>query len=128
MIFPETLLLSPTIFWILICRRPTENLSKYIDVLPLTEEHEKAYLAYKAYFSIKRNIEFLDKETVLSKISGLFSRRGFNIDSLAVGVTQDPSVSRITIVANGDPKTFLAFSGVLILPSAMTGCLTEARI
>lgn len=32
------------------------------DVLPLTEEHEKAYLAYKAYFSIKRNIEFLDKE------------------------------------------------------------------
>lgn len=39
---------------------------------------------------------------VLSKISGLFSRRGFNIDSLAVGVTSDPSVSRITIVANGD--------------------------
>lgn len=39
---------------------------------------------------------------VLSKISGLFSRRGFNIDSLAVGVTQEPSVSRITIVANGD--------------------------
>ncbi len=39
---------------------------------------------------------------VLSKISGLFSRRGFNIDSLAVGVTNDPSVSRITIVANGD--------------------------
>lgn len=32
------------------------------DVLPLTEEHEKVYLAYKAYFSIKRNIEFLDKE------------------------------------------------------------------
>lgn len=39
---------------------------------------------------------------VLSKISGLFSRRGFNIDSLAVGVTADPTVSRITIVANGD--------------------------
>lgn len=39
---------------------------------------------------------------VLSKISGLFSRRGFNIDSLAVGVTSDPNVSRITIVANGD--------------------------
>ena len=37
---------------------------------------------------------------VLSKISGLFSRRGFNIDSL--GVTTDPNVSRITIVANGD--------------------------
>lgn len=39
---------------------------------------------------------------VLSKISGLFSRRGFNIDSLAVGVTSDPNVSRITVVANGD--------------------------
>lgn len=39
---------------------------------------------------------------VLSKISGLFSRRAFNIDSLAVGVTNDPRVSRITVVANGD--------------------------
>lgn len=39
---------------------------------------------------------------VLSKISGLFSRRAFNIDSLAVGVTNDPTVSRITVVANGD--------------------------
>ncbi len=39
---------------------------------------------------------------VLSKISGLFSRRGFNIDSLAVGVTADPNISRITIVADGD--------------------------
>ncbi|MDY3861773.1 MAG: acetolactate synthase small subunit [Ruminococcus sp.] len=38
----------------------------------------------------------------LSKISGLFSRRSFNIDSLAVGVTNDPAISRITIVANGD--------------------------
>lgn len=43
-----------------------------------------------------------DHPGVLSKISGLFSRRGFNIDSLAVGVTNDPNVSRITIVANGD--------------------------
>lgn len=39
---------------------------------------------------------------VLSKISGLFSRRAFNIDSLAVGVTSNPAISRITIVANGD--------------------------
>ena len=43
-----------------------------------------------------------DHAGVLSKISGLFSRRGFNIDSLAVGVTNDPNVSRITIVADGD--------------------------
>ena len=39
---------------------------------------------------------------VLSKISGLFSRRGFNIDSLAVGVTEDPGISRMTIVVDGD--------------------------
>lgn len=41
---------------------------------------------------------------VLSKISGLFSRRGFNIDSLAVGVTDDPAISRITIVVGGDEQ------------------------
>lgn len=42
---------------------------------------------------------------VLSRISGLFSRRGFNIDSLAVGVTDNPSISRITIVADGNEYT-----------------------
>ncbi|MEG0230085.1 MAG: acetolactate synthase small subunit, partial [Oscillospiraceae bacterium] len=39
---------------------------------------------------------------VLSRISGLFARRGYNIDSLAVGITEDPSISRMTIVVNGD--------------------------
>ena len=39
---------------------------------------------------------------VLSKVSGLFARRGFNIDSLAVGITEDPAISRMTIVVNGD--------------------------
>jgi len=39
---------------------------------------------------------------VLAHVSGLFSSRGFNIDSLAVGETDDPSISRITIVAQGD--------------------------
>ena len=42
---------------------------------------------------------------VLSRISGLFSRRSFNIDRLAVGVTDDPTVSRITIIVNGDEYT-----------------------
>jgi hypothetical protein len=42
------------------------------DVLPLIEEHEKAYLAYKAYFSIKRNIEFLDKEMKSMKDTDAF--------------------------------------------------------
>jgi|CZCB01.1.fsa_nt_gi acetolactate synthase-1/3 small subunit len=39
---------------------------------------------------------------VLSRVAGLFSRRGFNIDSLAVGVTENPEVSRMTIVVEGD--------------------------
>jgi len=43
-----------------------------------------------------------NKAGVLSKVSGLFSRRGFNIDSLAVGPTQDDSISRMTIVVDGD--------------------------
>lgn len=42
---------------------------------------------------------------VLSRISGLFSCRGFNIESLAVGPTQDDAVSRITIIADGDEYT-----------------------
>jgi acetolactate synthase-1/3 small subunit len=39
---------------------------------------------------------------VLSRISGLFSRRGYSIDSITAGVTADPRYSRITIVASGD--------------------------
>lgn len=42
---------------------------------------------------------------VLCKVAGLFSRRCFNIDSLAVGVTDDPEVSRMTIVSSGDTRT-----------------------
>ncbi len=42
---------------------------------------------------------------VLARIAGLFARRGFNIDSLAVGVTDDERVSRITIVADGSDYT-----------------------
>ncbi len=37
---------------------------------------------------------------VLNRITGLFSRRAFNIDSLAVGVTDDPAISRITIIVD----------------------------
>ncbi|MBR6380353.1 MAG: acetolactate synthase small subunit [Lachnospiraceae bacterium] len=42
---------------------------------------------------------------VLCKVSGLFSRRNFNIDSLAVGETDDPTVSNMTIVSSGDDRT-----------------------
>ncbi len=43
---------------------------------------------------------------VLARVVGLFSARGFNIDSLAVGETDDPTASRITIVVSVDQKTF----------------------
>ena len=39
---------------------------------------------------------------VLSRISGLFSRRGYNIESITAGVTANPRYSRITIIASGD--------------------------
>jgi len=42
---------------------------------------------------------------VLNLVSGLFSRRGFNIESLAVSITEDPSISRMTIVVGGDERT-----------------------
>ena len=43
-----------------------------------------------------------NKPGVLARVAGLFSRRGFNIDSLAVGETEHPEVSRITIVVNAE--------------------------
>ena len=39
---------------------------------------------------------------VLSRVAGLFSRRGYNIDSLTVGETQDPKYSRMTVTVTGD--------------------------
>jgi acetolactate synthase I/III small subunit len=42
-----------------------------------------------------------DKPGVLARIAGLFSRRGFNIDTLTVGPTEDPEVSRITLTLDG---------------------------
>lgn len=46
-----------------------------------------------------------NKPRVLARVSGLFARRGFNIHSLAVAPTDDPFVSRMTIVAVGDDAT-----------------------
>src|SRR6476661_6267881 len=43
-----------------------------------------------------------NKPGVLARIAGLFSRRGFNIDSLAVGPTEHPRISRMTIVVGVD--------------------------
>ncbi|MFH1617272.1 MAG: acetolactate synthase small subunit [Candidatus Margulisiibacteriota bacterium] len=45
-----------------------------------------------------------NKPGVLSRVAALFSRRGFNIESLAVGTTENPDVSRMTIVVEGDEQ------------------------
>ncbi|MDD6616555.1 MAG: acetolactate synthase small subunit [Lachnospiraceae bacterium] len=52
----------------------------------------------------KRVLSLLVDNTsgVLSRVAGLFSRRGYNIDSLTVGETADPRYSRMTVVASGD--------------------------
>lgn len=54
----------------------------------------------------KRILSLLVDNTagVLSRISGLFSRRGYNIDSLTVGVTADERFSRMTVVCSGDEQ------------------------
>lgn len=41
---------------------------------------------------------------VLARVAGLFSRRGYNIESLAVGTTENPKISRMTIVVEGDDQ------------------------
>lgn len=45
-----------------------------------------------------------NRHGVLTRVAGMFSRRGYNIDSLTVGVTEDPTVSRMTIVVKGDDE------------------------
>ncbi|MBQ0042309.1 MAG: acetolactate synthase small subunit [Lachnospiraceae bacterium] len=54
----------------------------------------------------KRVFQILCDNTagVLSRISGLFTRRGYNIDSITAGVTAQPEISRITIVTSGDEE------------------------
>ena len=49
-----------------------------------------------------RSVLVENRAGVLNRITGLFSRRAFNIDSLAVGVTDDPTISRITIIVDSD--------------------------
>src|ERR1044072_543931 len=43
-----------------------------------------------------------NKPGVLARVSGLFARRGYNIESLAVSIAEDPNISRMTIVVAGD--------------------------
>jgi acetolactate synthase I/III small subunit len=48
----------------------------------------------------------VDEPGVMTKISGMFARRCFNIDTITVGKTQDPNISRITITYNGEQKVY----------------------
>ncbi len=54
----------------------------------------------------KKNFSLLMENTpgVLSRIAGLFTRRGFNIDSITAGVTDDPHLTRMTIATHGDDE------------------------
>ena len=51
-----------------------------------------------------------DQSGALSRISGLFARRGFNIDSLAVGPAEAPGISRLTMVVEGDDRALQQMS------------------
>ncbi len=60
----------------------------------------------KVYRMQKKVFQLLVDNTsgVLSRIAGLFSRRGYNIDSISAGGTADPRFTRITIVTSGDDE------------------------
>jgi len=50
---------------------------------------------------------------VLSRVSGMFSRRGYNIDSLTVGVTENPKYSRMTVAVSGDDRIIMQIKNQL---------------
>ena len=68
---------------------------------PLTLEELEATTAVRTGRKHILSILVENKPGVLTRIAGLFARRGFNIDTLAVGPTEDPTVSRMTITLDG---------------------------
>lgn len=63
-------------------------------------EGERCSLMQKKVFQLLVN----NTSGVLSRIAGLFARRGYNVESITAGVTADPRITRITIVASGDDE------------------------
>ncbi len=55
----------------------------------------------------------VNKTGVLNRITGLYSRRGFNIESLSVGTTEKENISRITLTLNGDERIISQITGQL---------------
>lgn len=83
---------------------PTDWTDANSDEENILIETRNAYLPRKSDAMRRHVISVLvqNQPGVLSRVSGLFSRRGFNIDSLAVGPTEDVEVSRITVAVYGD--------------------------
>ena len=72
---------------------------------PLTLEELEASAGVRTGRKHILSILVENKPGVLTRISGLFARRGFNIDTLAVGPTDDEKVSRVTITVDGFAAT-----------------------
>ena len=68
---------------------------------PLTLEELEASAGVRTGRKHILSILVENKPGVLTRIAGLFARRGFNIDTLAVGPTDDPTLSRITLTLDG---------------------------
>ena len=89
-----------------------------------SEGYKGDYMSNKVVFSL-----LVDNEAgVLSRVAGLFSRRGYNIDSLTVGETQDKRHSRMTVVAEGEPEVLeqiekqVDVSKIQMLPADASVC------
>ena len=86
-----------------------------------SEGYKGDYMSNKVVFSL-----LVDNEAgVLSRVAGLFSRRGYNIDSLTVGETQDKCHSRMTVVAEGEPEVLAKLvdvSKIQMLPADASVC------
>ena len=65
---------------------------------------------------------------VLSRVAGLFSRRGYNIESLTVGVTADPRYSRMTVVSLGDHQVLEQIQKQLGKLEDVHDCSTRASL
>jgi acetolactate synthase-1/3 small subunit len=65
---------------------------------------KRDFIFRRAFMESKKVLSILVENTpgLTSRISGLFSRRGYNIDSFSAGVTADPRYTRVTIVTHGD--------------------------
>lgn len=77
------------------------------EAAPLLEHsQEPLYSAVKSAPSHEHIVSILveNQAGVLARISGMFAARGYNIASLTVGTTRDPTVSRMTVVCRGDDK------------------------